>query len=163
MDEKLAEIKAWLADNAPPLLQLLNPPATPAEIAAFEARHKLVLSPEARAMYLLHNGEDEKSGGIFGCYRWLRLNAVTEEIKLMGSEGIFPLFYNGGGDLYYVKSHNPAAPDRTLYEWWHEVPEDAAVIADSLEGFLAEFAMRLREGRYAYDPRILAVAKWEEM
>jgi cell wall assembly regulator SMI1 len=156
MQEVVAALEGWLASNAPPLLELLNPPATTADIAAFEARHALALPPEPRSLYLTHDGEADGSDGIFGCWRWLPLKEVTEEIELIGSTGIVPLFRSGGGDLYYVKSYNPAAPDQRLYEWWHEVPEKAEVIADSLERFITRFVADLRAGQYVYRPTELA-------
>ena len=40
------------------------------------------------------------------------LEEIAKEIKLIGSQGIIPLFRSGGGDLYYVKSYDLANPDR---------------------------------------------------
>lgn len=156
MLQAIATLEGWLASNAPPLLGLLNPPATPAGIAAFEARLGLALPPEVRSLYLIHDGESDSSDGIFGCWRWLPLEVVAEEVELIGSKGIVPLFRSGGGDLYYVKSYEAVAADRRLYERWHEVPEEAEVVADSVEQFIAHFVAELRTGRYVYRPTELA-------
>src|SRR6516164_9627411 len=110
--ETLTAIEAWLQEHAKPLLDLLNAPASPADIASFEADTGLVLPPEARCLYSIHDGETDDSDGIFGCLRWLPLRVVAEEVELIGSDGIVPLFRSGGGDLLYVKSYEPAAPDR---------------------------------------------------
>lgn len=155
MNEPLAGIKAWLAAHAAPLLQLFNPPAGDADIAAFEARTSLVLPPEARRLYALHDGESDASDGLFGCWRWLPLSVSADEVELTGSEGIVPQF-RSGGDLLYVKSHDTTASDPRVYEWWHEKPEAAAVVATSLEAFLVGFAADLRAGRFVYRPDELA-------
>jgi hypothetical protein len=156
MEAALARLEAWLAEHAPPLRELLNPPATPAVIAAFEARTSLVVAPELRRLYAVHDGEAEGSDGIFGCKRWLPLRAAAEEVELIGSEGVVPFLRSGGGDLLYVKSHSGAGADRRVYEWWHEVPEEAEVVADSLEAWLADFIARLYSGGFAYRPEELA-------
>lgn len=155
MESLFAELEAWLAEHAPPLRELLNPPASEQEIAAFERRALVTLPPEARALYTIHNGEADGSDGLFGCLRWLPLSEVLIEIDLIGSEGIAPLFRSGGGDLLYVRSYNPATPDARLYEWWHEVPEEAEVVAESLGAYLAQFVADLRAGRYVYRPNEL--------
>lgn len=154
--ESLTALESWLGSNAAPLLALLNPPATEADIAAFEAGTGLILPPDARSMYLIHDGEADGSDGIFGCQRWLPLRVVAEEIELIGSEGIVPLFRSGGGDLLYVRSHNPEAPEGRLYEGWHERPAEAKVVAGNLGEFLAGFVSDLRAGRYVYRPEELA-------
>ena len=156
MEAALARLEAWLAQNARPLQELLNPPATDADIAAFEARTSLVVPPDLRRLYAVHDGEADGSDGIFGCQRWLPLRVVAEEVELIGSEGIVPFLRSGGGDLLYVKSHSAAGADRRVYEWWHEVPEEAKVVAESLEQWLAEFVDRLYSGGFVYRPEELA-------
>lgn len=153
MQEAVARLEAWLAANAPPLRELLNPPATADAVAAFEARTGMVLPPDARRLYALHDGEADGSDGIFGCQRWLPLSLVAEEVELIGSEGIVPFLRSGGGDLLYV---NASGADCRVFEWWHESPQDAAVIADSLEAWLSEFVTRLHAGGYVYRPDELA-------
>src|SRR5208337_1998514 len=71
--DTFAEIEAWLALNAAPLSKLLNPPADDAAITAFENRRKVRMPPEVRRLYLIHNGESERSDGIFGCWKMLPL------------------------------------------------------------------------------------------
>lgn len=149
METAIARLKAWLAANAPQLLRLLNPAASAATIAAFEARTSLTLPPDARKLYMIHDGEANESDGIFGYQRWLPLAVVAEEVELIGSEGIVPFLRSGGGDLLYVKAGAFAA-DRRVFEWWHEVPEEAEVIADSLEAYFVRFVAELNAGRYVY-------------
>jgi len=80
MKAALARLEAWLAENAPPLRALLNPPASAADIAAFEAHTALGVPPELRRLYAVHDGEADGSDGIFGCQRWLPLQVVAEEV-----------------------------------------------------------------------------------
>ena len=154
MQEAFAQLEVWLAANAQPLHGLLNPPATADAIATFTARTRLILPPDARRLYELHDGEADASDGIFGCQRWLPLSAVAEEIELIGSEGIVPFLRSGGGDLLYVAAGNGA--DRRVFEWWHESPDDAEVVAESLEAWLSAFVARLHSGGYVYRPDELA-------
>lgn len=84
------------------------------------------------------------------------LRVVGEELELIGSEGIVPFLRSGGGDLLYVRSHSATDTDRRVYEWWHEAPEEAKVVAESLEAWLTEFVDRLEFGGYVYRPEELA-------
>lgn len=156
MEVALAKVEEWLAQNAPPLRELLNPPATAADIAAFEARTSLVIPPELRRLYAVHDGEADGSDGIFGCQRWLPLRVAAEEVELIGSEGIIPFLRSGGGDLLYVRSQTAAGADRRVYEWWHEAPEEVQVVAESLGSWLAGFVARLYSGGFVYRPEELA-------
>jgi hypothetical protein len=156
MEETFARLEAWLAEHARPLRALLNPPASAADIAAIEARASLIVPSELRRLYALHDGEADGSDGIFGCQQWLPLRVVAEEVELIGSAGIVPFLRSGGGDLLYVKSQTAADVDRRVYEWWHEKPEEAKVIAESLEAWLAEFVGRLYAGAFVYRPEELA-------
>jgi hypothetical protein len=154
METAVAKLEAWLAANAPPLRGLLNPPATADAVAAFEARTSLTLPPDARRLYALHDGEADGSDGIFGCQRWLPLSVVAEEVELIGSDGIVPFLRSGGGDLMHVRAGGGS--DQRVLEWWHESPEDAKVVAESLEAWLSEFVARLHAGGYVYRPDELA-------
>lgn len=154
MEAALARLEAWLAEHATPLQALLNPPATAADIVAFEARASLVVPPDLRRLYALHDGEADGSDGIFGCQRWLPLRVAAGEVELIGSEGIVPFLRSGGGDLLYVRSGSAADP--RVYEWWHEQPGEAAVVADSVEAWLSGFVARVEAGSFVYRPQELA-------
>ncbi len=155
MEAEIARLEAWLADHAPPLLGLLNPPATPAAIAGFEARTGLTLPPDVRRLYAIRDGEAGGSDGIFGCRRWLPLASVAEEVELIGSDGLFPFLRSGGGDLLYVKAET-TSEDRRVFEWWHEAPERGEVVAESLEAWFSGFFARLYAGDFVYRPEELA-------
>jgi len=43
-----------------------------------------------------------------------------------------------------------------VYEWCHEVPEEAEVVAESLDAWLTEFVTRLYSGAFVYRPKELA-------
>jgi hypothetical protein len=156
MEGALARLKAWLVVNASPLCELLNPPATDADIAAFEARTSLTVPAELRCLYAIHNGEADQSDGIFGCQRWLPLKVVAEEVDLIGSTNIIPFMRSGGGDLLYVKDNTSSEADKRIYEWLHEEPEEAEIVAECLEAWLDHFVERLESGGYVYRPEELA-------
>jgi len=75
---------------------------------------------------------------------------------VIGSKNLIPFLRSGGGDLLYVRCASAAAADRRVYEWWHERPEEAKVVAESLDAWLTEFVDRLEAGGYVYRPDELA-------
>ena len=156
MQTPFTPIESWLRSNAAPLVWMLDPPATERSLAAFETDTGLRMPPEVRRLYLIHDGEAEASDGIFGCQKMLPLSEIRKEIELIGETGMIPIFRSGGGDLYYVKSFDPANPDHRLREWWHEKPEDAREIAPDIDAFLADFAQKLQRGQFVYRPDELA-------
>jgi len=70
----------------------------------------------------------------------------------MGHEACIPILLSGGGDSYFVKSFDEMSPDPKLYECRHDQPDDATVIADSLQQFLSDFCDKLDAGQYVLDP-----------
>jgi cell wall assembly regulator SMI1 len=154
--DTLTQIKTWLRTNAAPLVDLLNPPATEKSIALFEKRTKLKLPPDVKRLYLIHNGESEKSDGIFGCWKMLSLSEIEQELKLTDEKGIIPLFRSGGGDLYYVKTFDPAKPDYRLFEYWNDERTQVNIVSDSVEKFLHDFNHQLQNGQFVYKPEDLA-------
>jgi cell wall assembly regulator SMI1 len=156
MQTPFTPIEAWLRSNAPPLVAMLNPPATEESISAFETATGLKIPPAVRRLYLIHDGEAGGSDGIFGCWKMLPLAEIRNEIELIGETGIIPIFRSGGGDLYYVKSLDPAKPDQRLLEWWHENPKKAREVAPDIDTFLGEFAQKLQRGQFVYRPEELA-------
>jgi hypothetical protein len=93
---------------------------------------------------------------MIGCRRWLPLWVVAQEVDLTGTEGIVPFLRSRCGDLLYVPSETTAGVDRRVYEWWHEVPGVAKVVAESLEAWLTEFVGRLYSRGFVYRPQDLA-------
>lgn len=63
----LARLDAWYAAYLPPAQYALNPPATKAELAAFERLVGLEMPRAYRQLYLWHDGEeDDRWGHIYG-------------------------------------------------------------------------------------------------
>ena len=150
--KQLGVTKNWLLKNAPNLFPLLNSPATEDEILSVEEKFSVKFSPALRELYLHHNGESEESCGIFGCYRLIPLDRMGREIEVMQHKNKIPVFLSGGGDSYYVKSHNVDEPDFRLFECLHENPEHEYFISSSLLEFLEEFNDALDRGQYIVDP-----------
>ncbi|MEZ6138953.1 MAG: SMI1/KNR4 family protein [Zavarzinella sp.] len=138
--------------NAPPLVAMLNPAATEQSLASFERQTGLKIPPEVRQLYLIHDGEADASDGIFGCIKMLPLSEIEREIELIGETGMIPIFRSGGGDLFYVKSFDPAIPDHYLREWWHENPEEARVVALDINTYFSDFTKKLLRGQFVYRP-----------
>jgi cell wall assembly regulator SMI1 len=77
-------LEAQLGKKYPTLLELLRPPATVAEIVAFEALSGCPLPTEVRDSYLLHDGSTplghnigEVTPKLFSSYEWCHLERVA--------------------------------------------------------------------------------------
>ncbi|MHC4302030.1 MAG: SMI1/KNR4 family protein, partial [Planctomycetota bacterium] len=78
MKHRWQTIETWLAENAPPVLRTLNPPATPDEIVSLEQALGVRLPPSVRATYAIHDGESSTSDGLFGLWRLLPLGQARK-------------------------------------------------------------------------------------
>ena len=132
MKEKWQQLEQWLEQNAPALLQNLNPPATEADIAQTEAAMQMQLPPSVRQSYLIHNGETPSSWGLFVARRFLPLNEMLDWLKEMqaiedeyqfgdfDTGRMIPIFHENG-NLLYVE-HRTDGGESEVIEWWHEDP-----------------------------------------
>lgn len=154
-------IDSRIAAQTPQFSQLLNPPATEAEIAAAESQIGLCFPPSVRESYRIHNGESEESDGLFEVWRFLPLSDVIvwwQEMKLIEDTyacgdfdigSMIPIMFMEG-DLRYV-DHSESGAETPLVEWRQGDPsrdQKAASFADFLQQFLQEFC----EGKLIAEP-----------
>lgn len=95
----LARLDAWYAAHLPPDRYVLNPPATDAQLDAFERRVGIELPSSYRQLYRWHDGEeDDRFGHIYG----LPLLPLQEaEAQWNAWNGVLEEF---GGDRYMVRA-----------------------------------------------------------
>ncbi len=137
-----------------------NPPATPTELSAFEARIGWRLDDELRAFYLRFNGACLFAPAPDWSYRLLPLSEIERaRVAVFGGNGDrdergpaswFVVCDNGDGD--YVAIDVAAALDGRypLFDVWHEGfpdPSECRQVAASFAEFL-ERALRSGGARY---------------
>jgi cell wall assembly regulator SMI1 len=115
-----ARIHAWLAANAPVVLESLGPPATDEQLRVAESSMSVVLPSEVRACYRIHDGQravpmplpsrpdrQDVPGFLYGEH-WLRLELMVEHWRIkkkLFDEGAFWRRAEPYGPIYPV--------------WWH--------------------------------------------
>lgn len=79
MQSIICEIREKLKHVFP---SFLNPPATELEIQSVEKQMNLIFPEQLRALYLLHNGENENGPGLFFGLPFLTLEDMLQEWKI---------------------------------------------------------------------------------
>jgi cell wall assembly regulator SMI1 len=69
-------IEKWLGENAPHILNTLQPGATETEISELEARLSICFPEDVRASYLIHNGQSDEGEGFLYGYELLPLESI---------------------------------------------------------------------------------------
>jgi cell wall assembly regulator SMI1 len=69
-------IEKWLGENAPHILNTLQPGANEAEISELEARLSICFPEDVRASYLIHNGQSDDGEGFLYGYELLPLEFI---------------------------------------------------------------------------------------
>ena len=157
VEVSLQTVRSWLMSNAPPLVELLNAPASEGDLVSFEKQTGLRLPRSVRAAYAIHDGETPSSQGLFGALRWLPLTEVTairrrpQDFGVELTPTMIPVLVSGGGDYHFVDSVADADEDSAVFEWWHEQPARERRAA-SFAWMLEKFAESLGEGQYIYQP-----------
>jgi cell wall assembly regulator SMI1 len=178
VEQSFARIHKWLEkqDPARHALASLLPPATEAEIEQFEAKTKLQLPDPVKALYRLHNGQNEDLGneaagdqiesGLFPsiesgdlAYLLVPLKELIRNTPKRKSDsrmpgfrlGWIPIGDNYGGDNIVI---DLAIEDETKHgrvlQFNHEYG-GATVLADSFNQYLAQLADDLKAGRVIWD------------
>src|ERR1043165_2544505 len=126
MQEVWNQLDAWLLQHGPDVVPHLNPPASPADIAAVERRIGLVFPESLRSSYLAHNGETADSPGVFCHWSWLSLDRVVahweEHVQLQQAYGADHF----GGGQFNAKQSIPVL-------WFESSIRYLAVIQDGAD------------------------------
>jgi cell wall assembly regulator SMI1 len=152
-------MEAWLSDNAPVILENLNPPAWAVDVQKAEAALGVRLPPSLVAAYFVHDGESRRSSGMFDGWRWFSLKEVIGQndfmigIERMSAFGdytpglMIPIMEDMGGNMLYVETSADGKEETPVIEWWHERPT-RNVRYPSFGHMLSHFAGRLEKGDY---------------
>jgi cell wall assembly regulator SMI1 len=147
----LSRLDDLLQQHRPDYYAALNPPATAAEIAAFEAEVGLQLPPELRAWYGWHNGQHG------GCFDTLEANHECASLRDMADTmrinrelleagdfvanwwrpGWLPFLTNGNGDQVCLDLEGTfTGQPGQLIEHWHDW-EQRDILFPNLTAWLA--------------------------
>jgi len=117
-----------------PVVAMLQPPLTPAEVAAVEATLPFQLTEEVRAMYRWRNGITVSQNDILA-HQWFfpgfyfpSLQEARERFEGRKNapqwhRGWYPLFDNGAGDFYIVPCKKKAQESAPVIGFLHGEPE----------------------------------------
>ena len=162
LEQSFSRIQNWLTQNAPPLANVLRPPATIEQITQVERELDIIFPASVRQAYLLHDGESPESDGIFDLARWLSLGEVIQahtaakQIEAEYQFGDFqpglmiPLF-NVNGGFHYAESVAHPTDESPIIAWEHEQPK-RDILYPSFAHRIATFAADLEADRYLYLP-----------
>jgi len=182
MDEAWDRIEAWLAANAPRVLESLQPGATDAQIAEAEAALSVRLPDEFKASCRRHDGQgDERAGFVLG-WELLSLARIGEvwafwkdlldgggfaDSVAEGGPGVRADWWNArwvpltcsGSSNYNCLDLDPAPGGRAgqVISVWHD-DGDRDALAPSFRVWLEDFAGALESGGYVVEDGCLRLA-----
>lgn len=123
MQDILARLEKQLGKQFPDILENLNPPATLAQIEAFETVIKQKLPDDVKTLYLWRNGcvssginlgsvgEESKRFLLFSRGRWCGLSEVFEQWRLQNSIA-------EGDDYFFTAEENPEHWESAVIRPW---------------------------------------------
>lgn len=167
-------IEAWLAVNAPEILDDLRPGATDQAIQDTETALGVVFPEDVRASFRIHDGQEADGVGFIDAWELLSLERVRDEWsvwKELLDSGNFddarsepdgpivrdwwnaqwiPLTYSGAGDHHCLDLHPaPGGDVGQIILMWHDDPE-RLLLARNFRAWLEAFAEDLEAGEYVY-------------
>ncbi|MGI4870255.1 MAG: SMI1/KNR4 family protein [Janthinobacterium lividum] len=143
----LARLTALLQQRRPAYYATLLPPATVAELAAFEAEFNLTLPPELRAWWGWHNGQ-QGFESLYGSHGLQSVSSAAETMRVnfdLLDEYVpnwwrmawVPVLENGGGDHICLDTEGTfTGQPGQLVEHWHDW-ESRTVLYPNLTAWLA--------------------------
>lgn len=174
MHEPWKRFEAWLAGHWPDGLAGLNPSASDAQIADLERALGVTLPADFTACLRIHDGQDERAGGLFegteflSCARILDEWQVWKELLDAGdfadahsapAAGIradwwnprwIPFTYDGSGN-HLCLDLDPAAAGRAgqVITMWHDGAE-RELLAPDFGSWFAAYVRAVCAGAYVY-------------
>lgn len=165
MEQIWQRIEAWLAANAVPIANGLNPPASVKELTDTEQFLGVHFPQDVRESYLHHNGQACDSPWMMDGWEWLSLERIRDEWKVWKDlldggdfEGIqsdtdgsavstdwwnpawIPLTYSFSGDHHCLDlAPGPQGTVGQIIEMWHD-EGSRPIIAGSFKTWLSDFA-----------------------
>jgi cell wall assembly regulator SMI1 len=172
------KIESWLGENAPHILNTLQPGATETEISELEARLSICFPEEVRASYRIHNGQSDEDGSfssflyryellpLESIYRAWEINQEINQqmqIRMAHEEDIdgqtsgdalnplwIPLATDISGD-HYCLDLSPDPKDGLGQIIKLDYEQDAyPVMSPSFHMWMGQFADALESGEYVF-------------
>lgn len=174
MRELWDRLEAWLAANAPTLLETLQPGATEEQIAQAEALLGIRFPEAFKASCRIHNGQEALAEGLMDAREFLSLERIQDEWtvwKELLDSGTFdgmkgdpegplrddwwnpawiPITYDGAGN-HDCLDLDPAAGGKVgqVIDFWHD-EATRSVEADDFIAWFAAFVEACEAGEYLY-------------
>lgn len=146
----LQRLDELLQRHRPDYYATLNPPATAAELAAFEAQFQLALPPELREWFGWHNGQQGFDSffqnnclqSLDGAAESMRINrellADGDFVVNWWRPGWVPFLENGGGDHVCVDLEGTfTGQTGQIMEHWHDYEARTVLFPDLLSWLAA--------------------------
>jgi cell wall assembly regulator SMI1 len=174
MQDIWQRIEAWLATNAPEILEDLLPGAHEEAIHTIEEQVGIQFPDDVKASYTIHDGQRETAPALMGEWALLSLQAIARQwspLKALYDAGTFPqadalveahapvranwwnirwipMTHNGAGDFYCLDMDPaPWGSQGQVITFWH-MDTKREKIADSFRSLMQKFADDLYAGRY---------------
>jgi cell wall assembly regulator SMI1 len=157
MARLLARLDKWLAEHRPHFHRGLLPGATPAELEGLGQSLGVPLPESLKAWLAWHNGLSPDTTARFEEV-WTLMNSgqIAEEKRELDADAAdtgwqpawIPFLDNDAGDYVCGDTAQAGVPVR---EFWQDRKEHA-VVAPSLEAWLAERIEAMERGDYSEDP-----------
>jgi cell wall assembly regulator SMI1 len=174
MEEIWRRIEAWLKDNVPEGVILMNPSSTEAEIQQAETTLEIRFPQDFRTFLKIHNGEQWESRGLMEGWRFHSLDDIVEDWsvwkEIFGSgpfdagktrpdpgvrddwwnPGWIPIVTNDGGDSYCLDmAPDPGGREGQIIWMWHDM-SDRSVEASSFRKWMENLAQGMESGKYFF-------------
>ena len=179
--------EAWLATNAPHLLDELNPGAPDTELAQLAMVIGAELPPDFLAFYRVHNGQRNDEGGLLDGEELLSIPRMLAEwtvwndlLKGGDFEGAvstpdadvradwwnplwLPLTYDGAGNHCCLDlSPAPGGTRGQIIRMWHDDAE-RPLLASSFTEWITQYITALEAGEYVFSEDYDGIVSVDEL
>ncbi|RFS24982.1 molybdenum cofactor biosynthesis protein MoeA [Chitinophaga silvatica] len=171
MQQHWARWENWMKNEAAPLLELLNPPATLNELSELETLIQTKLPPSLIDFYLIHNGQKEARMGLMDADFLLSIDGIIDEWKTWNKflvdegdivgvtepdKGIkgnwynplwIPITYDGSGNNICIDfDPAPGGTKGQIITMWHDSMA-RELLAPSFEAWISDYITSIEEGK----------------
>jgi cell wall assembly regulator SMI1 len=174
MQDTWVRFEAWLAANAPQLIDELNPGATDAELRELATTIGTELPADFLTFYRIHNGQQSEASGLLNGEELLSIPSMLAEWTIWNDllkggdfEGAtstpapgvradwwnplwLPLTYDGAGNHYCLDlAPAPGGTRGQIIRMWHDDSE-RTLLAVSFSEWITQYITALETGEYVF-------------
>lgn len=179
--------EAWLAANAPQLINELNPGTTDAELRELATTIGVELPADFVSFYRIHNGQQSESSGLLDGEVLLSVPEMLAEwniwndlLKSGDFEGAtstptlgvradwwnplwLPLTYDGAGNNYCLDlSPAPGGTRGQIIRMWHDDSE-RPLLAASFSEWITQYVTDLEAGKYMFSEAYHSIVRVDDL